>query len=414
VVVALLLVVTGYIITSAKAAVVGDINGDGVVNIFDLSIMLSKWGTADAASDLNHDGIVNVFDLSALLSHWGQTGPTATPSPSPSPQIKPTVVGHQLQLGSSGAQLKMHGVAVWGIQDQITTSFGTSQYNSRATVINTSKSWGANEIRLRVLAADYNNQSFMTKAQEIQQIKDWVNAAQAAGLYTGITWWDSLDGAYKDANWATQYSQAFAMMTDVMNALGPTNPWVFYEPFNEPNNVSESAWLVAMKATAGHFRAGGYTGVLLLDTDCWSHDYNDADMAALETYDASLAGMGGKNQIIFAKHDYANEYSNPSAGFSSSEWPSNACGGAAWNFGAHLSWESEFGNYNGSPSSVHYPWSSGAATWMAQKVSDGTLAGATGFLFGPWFDANAMTASDNVTPTQWGGYVKNNFLAAVH
>jgi hypothetical protein len=49
----------------------GDINADGSVNIFDLSILLSKWGTSDAASDLNHDGGVNVFDLSILLSHWG-------------------------------------------------------------------------------------------------------------------------------------------------------------------------------------------------------------------------------------------------------------------------------------------------------------------------------------------------------
>jgi hypothetical protein len=49
----------------------GDINNDGSVNIFDLSILLSKWGTTDTASDLNKDGTVNVFDLSILLSHWG-------------------------------------------------------------------------------------------------------------------------------------------------------------------------------------------------------------------------------------------------------------------------------------------------------------------------------------------------------
>jgi hypothetical protein len=49
---------------------VGDVNGDGLVNVFDLSTMLSKWGTNNAAADLNHDGTVNVFDLSSLLSHW--------------------------------------------------------------------------------------------------------------------------------------------------------------------------------------------------------------------------------------------------------------------------------------------------------------------------------------------------------
>lgn len=49
----------------------GDINGDGVVNGLDLSLLLTAWGTNNAASDLNHDGTVNGLDLSILLSHWG-------------------------------------------------------------------------------------------------------------------------------------------------------------------------------------------------------------------------------------------------------------------------------------------------------------------------------------------------------
>jgi hypothetical protein len=48
----------------------GDINNDGRVNIFDLSILLSNWSTTKTAADVNHDGTVNVFDLSILLSHW--------------------------------------------------------------------------------------------------------------------------------------------------------------------------------------------------------------------------------------------------------------------------------------------------------------------------------------------------------
>ncbi len=48
----------------------GDINSDGKVNIFDLSILLSNWGKTTANCDLNKDGTVNVFDLSVLLSRW--------------------------------------------------------------------------------------------------------------------------------------------------------------------------------------------------------------------------------------------------------------------------------------------------------------------------------------------------------
>ncbi len=48
-----------------------DLNCDNLVNILDLSILLSKWNTTDATSDINHDGKVSVFDLSILLSKWG-------------------------------------------------------------------------------------------------------------------------------------------------------------------------------------------------------------------------------------------------------------------------------------------------------------------------------------------------------
>ena len=48
-------------------------SGDGVINIFDLSYLLSAWGTNNAAiaNDLGHSGPVNIIDLSILLSHWG-------------------------------------------------------------------------------------------------------------------------------------------------------------------------------------------------------------------------------------------------------------------------------------------------------------------------------------------------------
>ncbi|MEX0616177.1 MAG: Ig-like domain-containing protein [Candidatus Woykebacteria bacterium] len=49
----------------------GDLDGDGKVNIFDLSILLSKWGTTDKSANLNTQGRVDIFDLSILLSNWG-------------------------------------------------------------------------------------------------------------------------------------------------------------------------------------------------------------------------------------------------------------------------------------------------------------------------------------------------------
>ena len=58
-----------------------DINGDGVVNGFDLGILLSHWsipttapgcaGQMPCVADLNVDALVNGVDLGILLNNWG-------------------------------------------------------------------------------------------------------------------------------------------------------------------------------------------------------------------------------------------------------------------------------------------------------------------------------------------------------
>lgn len=53
---------------------IGDINGDGVVDVSDLLLLLSAWGGCPSAScpaDLNGDGVVDVSDLLLLFANWG-------------------------------------------------------------------------------------------------------------------------------------------------------------------------------------------------------------------------------------------------------------------------------------------------------------------------------------------------------
>ena len=54
----------------STATLLGDINKDGVVNILDLSALLSSFGTTNSAADINKDGTVNILDLSILLSNY--------------------------------------------------------------------------------------------------------------------------------------------------------------------------------------------------------------------------------------------------------------------------------------------------------------------------------------------------------
>jgi hypothetical protein len=62
----------GPINVSTLAQKPGDLNGDGLVDLFDLSILLSNWGLTNKPQyDINANGIVDIFDLSILLSNYG-------------------------------------------------------------------------------------------------------------------------------------------------------------------------------------------------------------------------------------------------------------------------------------------------------------------------------------------------------
>jgi len=57
-------------IKAPQVSIPGDANGDGVVNVEDLLIVLGQWGTMGPEGDVNHDGIVNVEDLLMVLANW--------------------------------------------------------------------------------------------------------------------------------------------------------------------------------------------------------------------------------------------------------------------------------------------------------------------------------------------------------
>ena len=52
-------------------AVLADLNNDGIVNILDLVLVASQFGTTDTTADLNKDGTVNLEDLVWVANAWG-------------------------------------------------------------------------------------------------------------------------------------------------------------------------------------------------------------------------------------------------------------------------------------------------------------------------------------------------------
>ena len=51
-----------------------DANGDGVVNIIDLTLVASNFGkTGQNDADVNGDGVVNIIDLTLVAGAFGNT-----------------------------------------------------------------------------------------------------------------------------------------------------------------------------------------------------------------------------------------------------------------------------------------------------------------------------------------------------
>ncbi len=55
----------------------GDVVADGVINIFDLTRVASRYGGSDPVADVNGDGSVNIFDLALVAGNLSKSGPVA-------------------------------------------------------------------------------------------------------------------------------------------------------------------------------------------------------------------------------------------------------------------------------------------------------------------------------------------------
>ncbi len=68
-----------------------DVNGDGRVNVLDLTRVATRLGWRDASADTNGDGTVNVLDLVLVAQHLGETVGTTPPTVPVTPVTQPTV-----------------------------------------------------------------------------------------------------------------------------------------------------------------------------------------------------------------------------------------------------------------------------------------------------------------------------------
>lgn len=53
----------------------GDVTGDDLIDIFDLALIGSRYGSSNPQADLNADGTVDIFDLTMAAANYGRSGP---------------------------------------------------------------------------------------------------------------------------------------------------------------------------------------------------------------------------------------------------------------------------------------------------------------------------------------------------
>ena len=70
-----------YPLMNPWSPIMGDVNGDGIVDIFDIGSISSHWYPGppvgplgyDMYADVNSDGAVDIFDIGIVSAHWGET-----------------------------------------------------------------------------------------------------------------------------------------------------------------------------------------------------------------------------------------------------------------------------------------------------------------------------------------------------
>jgi hypothetical protein len=53
----------------------GDVTADGIIDVFDLAFLGSRYGDADGAADINGDGTISIFDLTITAANYLREGP---------------------------------------------------------------------------------------------------------------------------------------------------------------------------------------------------------------------------------------------------------------------------------------------------------------------------------------------------
>lgn len=187
-----------------------------------------------------------------------------------------------------------------GKPDADLAAFTTADFKNRAQIFHAMRRDGINVVRVPVGLSGFRGRLYgLSRQSYVHRLQLVATAARRAGLRVLVCWFDS---AGMGSALPRDYRQDFPFMRSVVQALR-RDPWVFYEPDNEPNGIATAAWRRVMSATVREWRGVlGYRGPLVLDTPGYSWTFPRRAVSSLQHLDASL--LGGPSQLVFANHRY--------------------------------------------------------------------------------------------------------------
>ncbi len=214
---------------------------------------------------------------------------------------------NNLVVDTSGARLVIKGVVVEAYRDYaggcgyVTDNLFKTNASGGSTnltlMVNKFKALGVNTVRLA-----YNWHYLNTSAYpNLSHYLDIAQALANAGIYVMPSDWG--EASTNLAQRAQSYP-TFKAIVDGFRARG-IEPYLIFNPFNEPTNLSWSEWVPANKEALAYLRnTAGFRGIVILDTIGWASQNDATSFQDIRTYDASL--LGGTANVGFSNHIYPN------------------------------------------------------------------------------------------------------------
>jgi hypothetical protein len=211
-----------------------DLNSDGIVDVIDLSILVSRWGTSDPDADINSDGTVDALDLSVLVSNWGSvssgsgtallvTNESVLSAGNQALHDRLVTLGYSVITRLDSAPVDYSGIDVM-VTGSITGSNINGKYAHPDVGLVCVDSWTHFGLGSSI--------GFQNTVTDIEVIND--SSPLAGGLNSGI---HTVYGTAGYLVWSTNYNAATATII-ATNPGVPTNPIVFaYEAGSEMAGV---------------------------------------------------------------------------------------------------------------------------------------------------------------------------------